>query len=539
MREGTGRPVFSGVAIGRAYVYRHQQAELPGSCGDAAAEQKKFDEARETARAQLTELFEKTKREIGEEQAMILDVQMMMLDDLDYLEGVQDMIAGGASAAQAAHETGDAFSAAFAAMDDAYMQARSVDVKDMATRLVNILCGGKTGFSMEEPGILVAEDLTPSETVQLPKDKILAFVTRQGSSNSHTAILARIMNIPSLVQAQITLDDELDGKLMIVDGFEGHYYIEPDEATQAAMEKKRDEAQAYRQQLEAYRGKPTVSKSGRKLKLFANIGNPDDVKYVLEGDAEGVGLLRSEFLYLGRDTFPTEEELFEAYRKVVEGLQGRPVVIRTLDIGADKQVDYFGLEHEENPALGYRGIRICLTREDIFRPQLRAIYRASAFGPVCIMFPMIISVDEVRRIKAFCETIKAELTAEGIAFGEVELGIMIETPAAAVLSRELAKEVQFFSVGTNDLTQYTLAIDRQNAKLDEFYDPHHPAVLALLRMIAENAHAEGIWCGICGELGADSLPDGNLPGNGLRRAVCIARPGFGTEKESLRKRGII
>ena len=503
MRQGTGRPVFSGVAIGRAYVYRHQQAELPGSCGDAAAEQKKFDEARETARAQLTELFEKTKREIGEEQAMILDVQMMMLDDLDYLEGVQDMIAGGASAAQAAHETGDAFSAAFAAMDDAYMQARSVDVKDMATRLVNILCGGKTGFSMEEPGILVAEDLTPSETVQLPKDKILAFVTRQGSSNSHTAILARIMNIPSLVQAQITLDDDLDGKMMIVDGFEGRYYIEPDEDICAAMEKKRDEAQAYRQQLEAYRGKPTVSKSGRKLKLFANIGNPDDVKYVLEGDAEGVGLLRSEFLYLGRDTFPTEEELFQAYRKVVESLQGRPVVIRTLDIGADKQVDYFGLEHEENPALGYRGIRICLTREDIFRPQLRAIYRASAFGPVSIMFPMIISVDEVRRIKAFCETIKAELSAEGIAFGEVELGIMIETPAAAVLSRELAKEVQFFSVGTNDLTQYTLAIDRQNAKLDEFYDPHHPAVLALLRMIAENAHAEGIWCGICGELGAD------------------------------------
>ena len=298
MRQGTGRPVFSGVAIGRAYVYRHQQAELPGSCGDAAAEQKKFDEARETARAQLTELFEKTKREIGEEQAMILDVQMMMLDDLDYLEGVQDMIAGGASAAQAAHETGDAFSAAFAAMDDAYMQARSVDVKDMATRLVNILCGGKTGFSMEEPGILVAEDLTPSETVQLPKDKILAFVTRQGSSNSHTAILARIMNIPSLVQAQIALDDDLDGKMMIVDGFEGRYYIEPDEDTRAAMEKKRDEAQAYRQQLEAYRSKPTVSKSGRKLKLFANIGNPDDVKYVLEGDAEGVGLLRLSLIHI-------------------------------------------------------------------------------------------------------------------------------------------------------------------------------------------------------------------------------------------------
>ena len=413
------------------------------------------------------------------------------------------MIAGGASAAQAAHETGDAFSAAFAAMDDAYMQARAVDVKDMASRLVNILCGGRTGFAMEEPGILVAEDLTPSETVQLPKDKILAFVTRQGSSNSHTAILARIMNIPSLVQAQIVLDDDLDGHQMIVDGFAGRYYIDPDEATLAEMSAKRADAQRIRQELEAYRGKPTVSKSGRKIKLYANIGNPEDVKYVLDGDAEGVGLLRSEFLYLGRDSFPTEEELFQAYRSVVQGLEGRPVVIRTLDIGADKQVDYFGLEHEENPAMGYRGIRICLTREDIFRPQMRAIYRASAYGPVSVMFPMIISVDEVRRIKAFCQTIREELTAAGIPFGEVELGIMIETPAAAVLSAELAKEVQFFSVGTNDLTQYTLAIDRQNAKLDAFYDPHHPAVLALLRLIAQSAHAAGIWVGICGELGAD------------------------------------
>ena len=503
MREGTGRPVFSGVAIGKAYVYFPRQSELPASCGDSEIELKNFNAARETAREQLQALFEKTRREIGEEQAMILDVQIMMLDDLDFVESVQEMIAGGASAAQAAHETGDAFSAAFAAMDDEYMKARAVDVKDMARRLVDILCGGRSGFQMEEPGILIAEDLTPSETVQLPKDKILAFVTRQGSSNSHTAILARIMNIPSLVQAQIALSPEIDGKMMIVDGFEGRYYIEPDEETQAAMTEKRKRALEHKMALEQYRGKESVSKSGKKILLCANIGSADDVRYALEGDAEGVGLMRSEFLYLGREDFPTEEELFEAYRSVVEQLKGRPLVIRTLDIGADKQCDYFGLEHEENPALGYRGIRICLTREDIFRPQMRAIYRAAAFGPVSAMFPMIISVDEVRRIKEFCKSIREGLVAEGIPCGKVDLGIMIETPAAAIISRELAKEVAFFSVGTNDLTQYTLAIDRQNAKLDAFYDPHHPAVMSLLKSIVENAHAEGIWAGICGELGAD------------------------------------
>ena len=503
MYEGTGRPVFSGVAIGPAYIYRRERQELPGACGDPAAEQEKFDRAREVARVQLTELFEKTRKEIGEEQAMILDVQIMILDDLDYLDSVRDMIAGGASAAQAARETGHAFSASFAALDDPYMKARAVDIRDMSERIVTILCGGTSGIFMKEPSILVAEDLTPSETVQLPRDKILAFITRQGSSNSHIAILARTMNIPSLVQAQIDLDLELDGRLIIVDGFEGRYYVDPDEATLAAMTQKRDEAQARRRQLEAYRGVPTVSASGRRIKLVANIGSPDDVKTALECDAEGVGLLRSEFMYLGRDTFPTEEELFDSYRRVVEQLAGRPLVIRTLDIGADKQADYFGLEKEENPALGYRGIRICLTREDIFRPQMRAIYRAGAFGPLSVMFPMIISVEEVRRIKAFCETIKGELTAEGIAFGEVELGIMIETPAAAIISAELAKEVQFFSVGTNDLTQYTLAIDRQNERLNEFFDPHHPAVLALLQTIVENAHAQGIWAGICGELGAD------------------------------------
>ena len=504
MKKGTGRPVFSGVAIGRAYIYKKQQAALPTSCGDASVEQRHFEEAKEEARAQLQALFEKTCKEIGEEQGMIIDVQMMMLDDLDYLESIEAMIKNGASAAEAVKETGDTFAAAFAAMDDDYMKARAVDVKDVSTRIVTILCGGKTGFSMEEPGILVAEDLTPSETVQMPKDKILAFVTRQGSSNSHTAILARIMNIPSLVQTQINLDDEIDGKQMIVDGFEGCYYIEPDEQTLAVMKEKRHATEEYRQQLEAYRGKESVTRGGRKINLFANIGNPDDLVHVIEGDAEGVGLMRSEFLYLGRTDFPTEEELFEAYKKVVEGLGGRRVVIRTLDIGADKQADYFGLEHEENPALGLRGIRICLEREDVFRPQMRAIYRASAYGPVSVMFPMIASLWEVRKVKEFCAKIREELIAEGVTVGEVELGIMIETPAAAIMSAQLAKEVDFFSVGTNDLTQYTLAIDRQNPNLDAFYDAHHPAVLELLRKVAHNAHEAGIWAGICGELGADA-----------------------------------
>ena len=504
MKKGTGRPVFSGVAIGRAYIYKKQQAALPTSCGDASVEQRHFEEAKEEARAQLQALFEKTCKEIGEEQGMIIDVQMMMLDDLDYLESIEAMIKNGASAAEAVKETGDTFAAAFAAMDDDYMKARAVDVKDVSTRIVTILCGGKTGFSMEEPGILVAEDLTPSETVQMPKDKILAFVTRQGSSNSHTAILARIMNIPSLVQTQINLDDEIDGKQMIVDGFEGCYYIEPDEQTLAVMKEKRHATEEYRQQLEAYRGKESITRGGRKINLFANIGNPDDLVHVIEGDAEGVGLMRSEFLYLGRTDFPTEEELFEAYKKVVEGLGGRRVVIRTLDIGADKQADYFGLEHEENPALGLRGIRICLEREDVFRPQMRAIYRASAYGPVSVMFPMIASLWEVRKVKEFCAKIREELIAEGVAVGEVELGIMIETPAAAIMSAQLAKEVDFFSVGTNDLTQYTLAIDRQNPNLDAFYDAHHPAVLELLRQVAHNAHEAGIWAGICGELGADA-----------------------------------
>ena len=503
MIVGSGRPVFSGIAIGRAYVYRKGLAALPASCGDPAAEQQKFEAAKQTALEQLQSLMEETARRLGEEQAMILDVQMMMLEDQDYLDSIAAMIRNGASAAEAVKESGDTFSAAFAAMDDAYMQARAVDVRDVSGRVVTILCGGKVGFAMEEPGILIAEDLTPSETVQMPKDKILAFVTRQGSSNSHTAILARIMGIPSLVKTQINLDDAVDGHRMIVDGFDGRYYIDPDEEVVRLMEEKKHTADEHQRQLEAYRGRESVTRGGQKVKLFANIGNPADVEQVLKGDAEGVGLLRSEFLYLGRDSYPTEEELYNAYRKVVEGLRGRRVVIRTLDIGADKQADYFQLDREENPALGLRGIRICIRRPEVFRVQMRAIYRASALGPVSVMFPMISSLWEVRRVREMCRAIREEMAREGIPMGEVEHGIMIETPAAALVSEQLAAEVDFFSVGTNDLTQYTLAVDRQNPSLDGFYDPYHPALLRLLRLVAENAHRAGIWCGICGELGGD------------------------------------
>ncbi len=504
MLKGTGRPVYSGVAIGKIYVYQKAEAKIYEKCSDKAKELKRFSLARDEARAQLDALYAKTKREIGEEQAEIIDVQKMFLDDPDYVEGIEDMIGQGYGAAFSVHEIGDAQASMFASLDDEYMKARAADVRDISDRLVRVLSGADVSFKMTEPGILLAEDLTPSETVQLDKDKILAFVTRQGSSNSHTAILARVMNIPSLVQTDIDIDPSLNGRMMIIDGFTGEYFIDPDDAMLEKMTEKKQKAREYKEALEKYRGKPSVSKTGRKVKLFANIGNVDDMKYVISGDAEGIGLLRSEFLYLGRDDFPTEDELFEAYKKVVVGLNGKRCVIRTLDIGADKKVDYFHLEKEENPALGYRGIRICLLQKDIFRTQMRAIYRASAFGPVSVMFPMIISVKEVEEIKAFCSQVMDELAKKNIPFArDTELGIMIETPAAAIMSDELAKHVDFFSVGTNDLTQYTLAIDRQNAKLDYFYDAHHPALLRLLAMIAENAHKNGIWAGICGELAAD------------------------------------
>lgn len=508
MIVGRGRPVYEGVAIGRIYVHLKNQVLTDRKCSDIEKEMERFRTAKEKAAEELSALYEKTAAEIGEEQAAIIEVQSLFLDDLDYIEGIEAMIKSGSEAAFSVHEIGDAQASAFAALDDDYMKARATDIRDISDRLVRILTGADQGFRMDEPGIIVAEDLTPSETVSLDKDKILAFVTRQGSSNSHTAILARVMNIPSLVLTDIDIDQSLNGRTMIVDGFAGNYYIDPDEKTLTEMTAKKKSAGEYKAGLEKYRGIESVSRTGRKVKLFANIGSPSDLKYVIDGDAEGIGLLRSEFLYLGRNDFPSEDELFEAYKSVLEAMGGKKVVIRTLDIGADKKVDYFCLAPEENPALGYRGIRICLTEKDIFRTQLRAIYRASAFGTAAIMFPMIISVKEVQEIKEYCSFIEKELHDEGIATGPVELGIMIETPAAAMISDMLAGEVDFFSVGTNDLTQYTLAIDRQNEKLDAFYDAHHPAIMRFLEMIASNAHSKGIWAGICGELAGDlSLTD--------------------------------
>ncbi len=503
MTQGYGLPVFPGVAIGDAVVYRKTERSLPVSSGDANLEKAKFDSARETAREQLTALYEKAKVEIGEEQAAIIEVQMLMLDDLDYLDAVEAAIADGAAAALAALDCGEEFAQVFAAMDDEYMKARSADIRDMSHRIYDILCGN-TGFNLPEGKfLLVAEDLAPSETIQLPRERILAFITRQGSSSSHTAILARTLNIPSLVQADISLETAENCAVLAVDGFTGTWYADPDEETMRLLLQKQAQDQANRQALEEFRGKESITKSGKKILLCANIGSPEDAQAAVNADAEGVGLMRSEFLYLGRDALPTEDELFEAYKKVAQIMGQRPVVIRTLDIGADKQVSYMGLEQEENPALGLRGLRICLTREEIFRPQLRAIYRASAYGNLSVMFPMVASVWELKAAKALCFRIRQELEAEGIPTKEVPIGVMVETPAAAVLANELAKEADFFSVGTNDLTQYTLAVDRQNAKLDKFYDPYHPALMALLGHIAKAANDNGIWAGICGELGAD------------------------------------
>ncbi len=503
MKQGYGLPVFPGVSIGPAVVYRKSERILPISSGNPALEQAKFEEARQTARQQLEALYETARQQLGEEKAAIVEVQMLMLEDLDYLDGVTAAIEGGAAAAAAALDTGEEFAQVFAAMDDEYMNARSADIRDMSHRIYDILCGNQGFVLPEGKFLLVAEDLAPSETIQLPRERILAFVTRQGSSSSHTAILARTLNIPSLVQANIDLEDAESCQVLAVDGFTGTWYINPDEETMAMLLHKKAEADDAQAALEAFRGKPSITKSGKHILLCANIGCPEDAEAAVAADAEGVGLMRSEFLYLGRDDLPSEEELFEAYKKVAVTMGQRPVVIRTLDIGADKQVSYMGLEPEENPALGLRGLRICLTREEIFRPQLRAIYRASAFGNLSIMFPMVASLWELKDAKALCAKIRSELTAEGIPTREVPIGVMVETPAAAVLAHELAKEAAFFSVGTNDLTQYTLAVDRQNAKLGAFYDPYHPALMALLAHIAKSANEAGIWAGICGELGAD------------------------------------
>lgn len=503
----SGKSVLKGVAIGKIYFYKKQEYVLERkTVADTEAEVARFEAAKAEAMAQLDALYHKALEEAGEEQAMIFDVHKMMLDDGDYLESICGMIRDEkVNAEYAVSMTGENFSAIFASMDDDYMKARAVDVKDISGRVVNVLAGiGDGSIDSDVPVILLADDLSPSETVQLDKSKILAFVTKNGSANSHTAILARSMNIPALVKTDVALLEEYNGIQAVVDGIDGTFIINPDEETSQKMIRKKMEYEKERTELLKLIGKDNVTTDGRRINVYANIGSVEDVEKVLANDGGGIGLFRSEFLYLGREDYPTEEEQFEIYKEVLSRMGGRKVIIRTLDIGADKQVDYFNLPKEENPAMGYRAIRICLDRVDVFKTQLRAIYRASAFGTAAIMFPMIISVNEIRRIKEIVEEVKAELIKEGRSFNRVELGIMIETPAAVMISEELAKEVEFFSIGTNDLTQYTLAIDRQNQSLDNIYDSHHPAVLRMIQMTIENGHKGGAWVGICGELGSDT-----------------------------------
>ena len=502
-----GKSVFGGVAIGKIQFYKRNEITIKRTrVEDVEAEVERFQNAKAKTLELLKGLYEKALEDVGEANAMIFEAHQLMLEDPDYVESIENIIrTQDVNAEYAIGATADNFAAIFEAMDDAYMQGRAADVRDVSERLLQALSSqNETVMVMDEPVIIAADDLVPSETVQLDKEKVLSFVTMYGSANSHTAILARTMNIPAVIGLGEALKEEYDGKVAIVDGVDGKVYIDPDEETMASMQKKQKKDQEQKELLNQLKGKENVTKSGQKVNVYANIGNLADVGAVLKNDAGGIGLFRSEFLYLESDTYPTEEQQFAVYKKVAETMAGKKVIIRTLDIGADKQVDYFKLDKEDNPALGYRAIRICLTRPEIFKTQLRALYRASAYGQISIMFPMIISVAEVKKIKEIVEEVKAELRTEGAAFREdVELGIMIETPAAVMVSRELAKEVDFFSVGTNDLTQYTLAIDRQNQKLEDFYDSHHPAVLAMIRMAAESAHAEGKWIGICGELGED------------------------------------
>ena len=506
MEQYQGKSVFGGVAIGRIHVFSKGQQQVKRiKVQDTEAEKKRYREAVQTAITELQGLYDKALKEVGEANAAIFEMHQMMLEDEDFTESVENIIdSQSVNAEYAVASTGDNFAQMFASMDDEYMRGRAADVKDISERLVSVLNGAsRQQMDADEPVIVMAVDLAPSETVQMDKDKVLSFVTTQGSVNSHTAILARTMSIPALIGVDMPLDAELEGKFAIVDGDNGTVYIDPSEDVLAQMQEKKEQAEEKKQLLQQLKGKETITKDGKKIKLYANIGNSKDLAMVLQNDAEGIGLFRSEFLYLEKEDYPTENEQFMVYKMVAETMAGKQVIIRTLDIGADKQCDYFNMDPEDNPALGYRAIRICLTRPEVFKTQLRALYRASAFGNISIMYPMITSVWEVKQIKKIVEEVKEELRSQNIEFGEVAQGIMIETPAAVMISRELAKEVDFFSIGTNDLTQYTLAIDRQNPKLDDFYDAHHPAVLEMIRMVDQNAHAEGICAGICGELGAD------------------------------------
>lgn len=506
MQIYNGKSVFGGIAIGKISVYQKKEQQVKRvKIDDPEQEMARYEKAKAEGIKQLQGLYDKALREVGEANAAIFEVHQMMMEDDGYNESVENIIRSqGVNAEYAVATTGDNYAQMFSAMDDDYMRERAADVRDISERLLTVLNGEETGaVDADEPKIIVAEDLAPSETVQLDKDKVLSFVTVKGSMNSHTAILARTMAIPALVNTSVSLESEIDGRLGIVDGANGTFYVDPDEATLAEMKKRQEEDFSRKQLLLTLKGKENVTLDGQKVMLYANIGNIKDLATVIQNDAGGIGLFRSEFIYLEKEDFPTEEEQFQIYRQVAQTMAGKRVIIRTLDIGADKQCDYFHMEHEENPALGCRAIRICLTRPEIFKTQLRALFRASAFGKIAIMYPMITSVQEVRKIKEIVEEVKAELTSQGVEFGNPEQGIMIETPAAAIISDDLAKEVDFFSIGTNDLSQYTMAIDRQNPQLDLFFDPHHPAVLRMISLVMENAHKAGIWAGICGELGAD------------------------------------
>lgn len=508
MEQIFGKGVSKGVAAGPISFYRRASGVIPRhEVSDTAAELERFRAARETAKEQLAKLYDKALAEAGEDAAMLFEAHQMMLDDLDFVESIEGMIENDRVNAEAAvSDTGAQFAEMFAAMDDSYMQARAADIRDISARVIGILTGeGESGIVSDVPCIVAADDLAPSETVQLDKALILGFITAGGSANSHTAILARTMGIPAIISAGDALQPEMEGKYAIIDGQTGEAVVEPDDAERERLLKKQAKEKALKELLDQLKGKPNVTKDGRNVMVYCNIGSPADIDAVLQNDGGGIGLFRSEFLYLQGSDYPTEDEQFKAYKTVAERMGGRRVIIRTLDIGADKQADYFHLDKEENPAMGLRAIRICLTRPEVFRTQLRALYRASAYGKIAIMFPMITSVWEVQEIKRICRNIRAELAEEGVPMADkVELGIMIETPAAVMMSAELAREVDFFSVGTNDLTQYTLAVDRQGVGLDRFFDAHHPAVLRMLRMAAENAHKAGIWIGICGELGADA-----------------------------------
>ena len=503
----TGKGAFGGYAMGQILFYNRIQTGIKAhTVDDPIAELERFFAAQKTAIEQLGELYEKALLEVGRSSAMIFQIHQMMLEDVDYVGSITNMIQNqGQNAEYAVSVTAAKFANMFATMDDPYMRERSADVKDISQRLINVLTHNHDGvISFEKPVIIAANDLVPSEIMQLDKDKVLAFVTCHGSINSHTAILARIMNIPAVVNLGTDFTKEYDGREAIVDGYNGKLIISPNQETTAYYTKKQMQEKANRALLREQLGKDNVTQDGRKIHIVANIGSTADIPDALENDAGGIGLFRSEFLYLESSFFPSEQEQFEAYKTVAQSMEGKKVVIRTMDMGADKQVDYFRLPKEENPAMGYRAIRICLTQLDIFRTQLRALYRASAFGNIAIMFPMVTSVEEVQQVKKIAAQIRAELDCEGIAYApHVELGIMIETPAAAIISDLLAKEVDFFSIGTNDLTQYALAIDRQNAMLDQFYQPYHKSVLRLMKLVADNAHRNHIWCGICGDLGSD------------------------------------